>query len=204
MLTQASQSPGAVTQLLLKWRSGEEAALGQLIPLVYDELRRLARACLRRERAGSTMQTGALVHEAYLRLVKADQVDWRDRAHFFAVAAEVMRRVLVEEARKRNRLKRGGTQTRVELDQALTVTVEREVELLALDEALDWLSRFAPRKGRVVELRFFGGLTIEETAAVLGVSADTVKVDWSTARLWLAQRLNESRAGDGSTTVRED
>ncbi|MGH9940139.1 MAG: ECF-type sigma factor [Blastocatellia bacterium] len=203
MITPASQSPGAVTQLLLKWRSGEEAALGQLIPLVYGELRRLARACLRRERAGGTMQTGALVHEAYLRLVKADQVDWRDRAHFFAVAAEVMRRVLVEEARKRNRLKRGGTQTRVELDQALTVTVERELELLALDEALDWLSQFAPRKGRVVELRFFGGLTIEETAAVLGVSADTVKVDWSTARLWLARRLNESRAGDGSTTVRE-
>lgn len=204
MITPASQSPGDVTQLLLKWRSGEEAALGQLIPLVYDELRRLARACMRREHAGNTMQTGALVHEAYLRLVKADQVDWHDRAHFFAVAAQVMRRVLVEEARRRNRLKRGGKQTRVELDQALTAPVERKIELLALDEALDWLSQFAPRKRQVVELRFFGGLSIEETAAVLGVSTDTVKGDWNTARLWLAQRLNGSGAGDGSTTVRED
>jgi len=150
------------------------------------------------------MQTGALVHEAYLRLVNADQIDWHDRAHFFAVAAQVMRRVLVEEARRRNRLKRGGKQTRVDLDQALTVTVEREVEFLALDEALDWLSQFAPRKRQVVELRFFGGLSIEETAAVLGVSADTVKADWSTARLWLAQHLNGSGASDGSTTVRED
>jgi RNA polymerase sigma factor (TIGR02999 family) len=165
-----------------------------LVPLVYDELRRLARLCLRRERAGNTMQTGALVHEAYLRLVNADQVDWHDRAHFFAIAAQVMRRVLVEEARKRNRQKRGGRQTRVELDQALTVAVEREAELLALDEALDWLAQLAPRKRLVVELRFFGGLTVEETAAALSVSSDTVKSDWSTARLWLAQRLSGSDA----------
>lgn len=204
MMTPSSQSPGDVTQLLLKWRNGDKAALEELMRLVNYELRRLARACLRRERAEHTMQTGALVNEAYLRLVKADQVDWRDRAHFFAVAAEVMRRVLVEEARKRNRLKRAGTRTRVELDQALTVAVEREIELLALDEALDWLSQFAPRKRRVVELRFFGGLSVEETAAVLGVSIDTVKGDWSTARLWLAGRLNGSGAGDESTTVRED
>lgn len=194
MVTPAPQSPGEVTRLLLRWRSGEEAALGQLVPLVYDELRRLARLCLRRERAGNTMQTGALVHEAYLRLVNADQVDWHDRAHFFAIAAQVMRRVLVEEARKRNRQKRGGRQTRVELDQALTVAVEREAELLALDEALDWLAQLAPRKRLVVELRFFGGLTVEETAAALSVSSDTVKSDWSTARLWLAQRLSGSDA----------
>ncbi len=194
MVTPAPQSPGEVTRLLLRWRSGEEAALGQLVPLVYDELRRLARLCLRRERPGNTMQTVALVHEAYLRLVNADQVDWHDRAHFFAIAAQVMRRVLVEEARKRNRQKRGGRQTRVELDQALTVAVEREFELLALDEALDWLERFAPRKRLVVELRFFGGLSVEETAAALSVSSDTVKSDWSTARLWLAQRLSGSDA----------
>lgn len=194
MTTPAPQSPGEVTRLLLKWRSGEEAALDQLVPLVYDELRRLARLCLRREHAGNTMQTSSLVHEAYLRLVNADQVDWRDRAHFFAIAAQVMRRVLVEEARKRNRQKRGGRQTRVDLDQAMTVAVEREVELLALDEALDWLAQFAPRKRLVVEFRFFGGLSIEETAVALGVSSDTVKCDWSAARLWLAQRLSGSGA----------
>jgi RNA polymerase sigma factor (TIGR02999 family) len=188
------QSLGEVTQLLLRWRSGDEAALRQLVPLVYDELRRLARLCLRRERAGNTMQTSALVHEAYLRLVNADQIDWRNRAHFFAIAAQVMRRVLVEEARKRNCQKRGGKQTRVDLDQTMTVSVERGTELLALDEALDWLAQFAPRKRLVVELRFFGGLSIEETAAALNVSNDTVKSDWSTARLWLAQRLGRTNA----------
>lgn len=204
MMTPSSQSPGDVTQLLLKWRNGDKAALEELMRLVNYELRRLARACLRREHAERTMQTADLVNEAFLRLIKADQVDWRDRAHFFGVAAEAMRRVLVEEARRRKRLKRGGSRTRVDLDQALTVTVERGVELLALDEALDWLSQFDPRKCRVVELRFFGGLTVEETATALDVSVDAVKRDWSTARLWLAQRLNESGEGDGSTMVRED
>ncbi|HKQ74812.1 MAG TPA: ECF-type sigma factor [Blastocatellia bacterium] len=175
MITPSSQSPGDVTQLLLKWRNGDKTALEDLMRLVNYELRRLARACLRREYAERTMQTADLVNEAFLRLIKGDQVDWRDRAHFFAVAAEVMRRVLVEEARKRKRLKRGGSRTRVDLEQALTVTVERGVELLALDEALDWLSQFDPRKCRIVELRFFGGLTIEETATVLDVSVDAVR-----------------------------
>jgi RNA polymerase sigma factor (TIGR02999 family) len=150
------------------------------------------------------MDTKTLVHQAYLRLVKVDQVDWRDRAHFFAIAAKLMRQVLVDEARKRHRRKRGGERTRVSLDEAMTVAVGREVELLALDEALDWLTQFAPRKSQVVVLRFFGGLSIEETAAALDVAADTVKNDWNTAKLWLLHRLSGGESGDGPASVRED
>jgi RNA polymerase sigma-70 factor, ECF subfamily len=160
------------------------------MPLVYDELRRLARQCMRRERAGHTLQTTALVNEAYLRLVNSSRVDWHDRAHFFAIAAQLMRRVMVDEARRRQNQKRGGDVTRVALDEELAAAHQPEVDLLALNEALDRLAQFAPRKCRVVEMRFFAGLTIDETGAVLGVSADIVKREWRTAKLWLLNELN--------------
>lgn len=178
-----------VTQLLLEWRNGDQSALNRLMPLVYEELRRLARRCLRRERAGHTIQTTTLVHEAYLRLIDADRVEWQNRTHFFAIAAKLMRRVLVDEARKRHFKKRGGEFTRISLDDAIALSAERCSELLALDEALDRLARFATRKSQVVELRFFGGLSIEETAAALNVSSDIVKREWRTAKLWLLREL---------------
>ena len=198
-------APGNVTQLLLQWRSGDEAAFERLIPLVYGELRRLARQCLRREQAGCAIMTTTLVHEAYLRLLDASQVAWQDRAHFFAIAAQLMRRVLVEEARRRKYQKHGGELTRVALDEAAAVVAERAVEVLALDEALGKLERFAPRKCRVVELRFFGGLSIEETAVVLGVSIDIVKREWRTAKLWLLGALTGAvEAGDGANALESD
>src|SRR5262245_39299115 len=169
------QSVDDVTHLLLEWRSGDSSALDRLMPLVYDELRRLARRCLRGERAGHTMQTTTLVHEAYLRLIDADRVPWQDRAHFFAIAARLMRRVLVDEARKRQFQKRGGNLTRIVLDEAMIISPERDADLLALDEALERLARFAPRKCRVVELRFFAGLSIGEAAEALDISTDIVK-----------------------------
>lgn len=181
--------------MLLKWTQGDEAALEQLMPLVYEELRRMARQYLRRERAGHTMQTNTLVHEAYLRLIDAGQVRWQDRAHFFAIAARLMRRVLVDDARQRSFQKRGPELTRVSLDEAMVLAPQRDAEVIALDEALQRLTRFAPRKGQVVELRFFGGLSIEETAAALEISTDTVKREWRTAKLWLLHELtNESQA----------
>jgi len=186
---------GNITQLLLQWRRGDESALEQLMPLVYEELRRLARQCMRGERAGHTLQTTALVNEAYLRLVHSSRVQWQDRAHFFAIAAQLMRRVLVDEARKRRNLKRGGEFTRVQIDEIEVSTQPREFDLLALDQALNELAEFAPRKGKVVELRFFGGLSIEETALVLGISADIVKREWRTAKLWLLKELSESISG---------
>ena len=181
---------GDITGMLLQWRAGDESALDQLMPLVYDELRRLARKCMRGERAGQTLQTTALVNEAYLRMVNSSRVQWHDRSHFFAVAAQLMRRVLVDEARKRQNQKRGGEFTRIELDEALTPTHQREFDLLVLDQALDRLARFSPRKSRVVELRFFGGLSINETGVVLGVSTDIVKREWRTAKLWLLHELS--------------
>jgi RNA polymerase sigma-70 factor, ECF subfamily len=180
-----------VTQLLLKWTQGDEAALEQLMPLVYEELKRMARKYLRRERAGQTMQTTTLVHEAYLRLIDAGRVRWQDRAHFFAIAARLMRRVLVDDARKRSFQKRGPELTRISLDQAPVLAPQRDAEVIALDEALQRLTRFAPRKCQVVELRFFGGLSIEETAAALEISTDTVKREWRTAKLWLLHELSD-------------
>ena len=185
---------GNITQLLLQWRSGDESALDQLMPLVYEELRRLARQCMRGERAGNTLQTTALVNEAYLRLVNSSRVQWQDRAHFFAIASQLMRRVLVDEARRRLNLKRGGQYTRVEIDQVELKIEPRDLDLLALDDALDKLAGFAPRKAKVVELRFFAGLSIEETALVLVISTDIVKREWRTAKLWLFQELSESPA----------
>jgi RNA polymerase sigma factor (TIGR02999 family) len=187
---------GDITQLLLQWRRGDESALEQLMPLVYEELRRLARRCMRRERGGYTLQTTALVNEAYLRLVNSSRVQWQDRRHFFAITAQLMRRVLVDEARKRRNQKRGGGFTRVELDDVQISDRPRQFDLLLLNDALDRLTELAPRKAKVVELRFFGGLSIDETAGVLEVSTDIVKREWRTAKLWLLQEVCGPEAMD--------
>jgi RNA polymerase sigma factor (TIGR02999 family) len=179
-----------VTQLLLAWRDGDQSALEQLIPLVYEELRRLAHRQLRGESRSRTLQTSELVHETYLRLVDSSRVRWQNRAHFLAVAAQLMRRILVDAARARHSLKRGGDRARVELDAALTIAEAPDVDLVALDDALNVLSAVDQRRGRVVEMRFFGGLSVEETAEILEVSPDTVMRDWKVARAWLFKELN--------------
>jgi RNA polymerase sigma factor (TIGR02999 family) len=189
--------PEEITKLLLEWRGGDESALDRLMPIVYQELRRVARRCLQGER-GNTLETTGLVNEAYLRLVRSSRVQWRDRAHFFAVAAQLMRRALVDEARRRQGQKRGGERTRIALDDSVATLPERGVDLIALDEALRGLAQFAPRKSHVVEMRFFGGLTIEETAVVLDISTDIVKREWRTAKLWLLQALGGTGNGSGS------
>lgn len=186
-----------MTRLLLEWRAGDGDALEKLIPLVYRELRQVARRCLRDERNENRLRTTELVNEAYLRLVQSSRVQWRDRAHFFAVTAQLMRRVLVDEARKRLGPTRGGGMTRVALDENAAGPGERPIDVLAVDEALDRLAKFSARKARVVELRYFGGLSIEESAAVLGVSVDVVKREWRTAKLWLFRALGEARDGAG-------
>jgi len=174
--------------LLLAWRGGDEAALEQLVPLVHQELHRIARGCMRGERAGHSLQATALVNEAYLRLIGAQQVDWQNRVHFLAVSARLMRRILVDFARAKNYQKRGGGAQAVTLDEALVV-VEPGRDLIAIDEALDALAKMDERKAKVVEMRFFGGLTVEETAAALGVSPDTVMRDWRLAKAWLMREL---------------
>lgn len=181
-----------VTTLLRAWRRGDDAAFDRLTPLVYHELRRRARVYLRGERPDHTLRPTALVHEVYLRLVNVHRVDWQDRAHFFAVAARQMRRILVDSARARLYQKRGGGALRVTLDDALPVT-SRAAEIVALDDALDALAEKDERKSRVVELRFFGGLTNEEIAATLGISTDTVTRDWNMAKLWLRRELKKER-----------
>ncbi len=186
--------PHEVTELLLAWSEGDKAALDQLMPLVYAELRRLAKSYMRRERAGQTMQTTALIHEAYLRLIDADQVRLENRGHFFAAAARLMRQVLVDLARERDSLKRGAAALQVSLDEAMAVSKQRDEGLLALDEALDALAQIDPRKSRVVELRFFGGLSVEETAEALGVSVETVHRDWRLAKSWLLRRLRGGKS----------
>ena len=185
-----------ITALLLAWNRGDSAALDALVPLVYDELHRLARRAMRRERSGYTMQTTALVNEAYVRLIDARSVRWQNRAHFFAISATLMRRVLVDFARARHRAKRGGHVRQVTLDAALGVADGRDTDVLALDAALEALTTVDPRKGRVVELRFFAGLSVEETAEVLGVSTDTVTRDWKVARIWLMRELSREATGD--------
>ena len=177
-----------MTGLLLAWRGGDDAALEQLVPLVHQELHRIARGCMRGERAGHSLQATALVNEAYLRLIGAQQVDWQNRVHFLAVSARLMRRVLVDFARAKNYQKRGGGAQAVTLDEALVV-VEPGRDLIAIDEALDALAKMDERKAKVVEMRFFGGLTVEETAAALGVSPDTVMRDWRLAKAWLMREL---------------
>ncbi len=185
----AENSPKDLTALLQNWCRGEEGALEELIPLVYGELHRLAHRYMVRERPDRTLQTSALVNEAYLRLIDARRVSWQNRAHFFAVASNLMRRVLVDFARKRGYKKRGAEARKVELDEALIPSPARGADLVALDEALQALAAFDPRKAKVIELRFFGGLTPEETAEVLKVSADTVYRDWRLAKTWLFKEL---------------
>ena len=178
-----------VTQLLLAWNRGDQSALEKLIPLVHDELHRLARRYMRRERAGHTLQTTALVNEAYLRLIDADCVHWQNRAHFFAISAQLMRRILVDFARARKYARRGGGATRVSLAEAVELAGERGSDLVALDDALGALSEVDARKSRVVELRFFGGMNVQETAEVLHVSPETVMRDWKFAKVWLLREM---------------
>lgn len=179
---------GDVTALLLAWRAGDEAALARLTPLVHDELRRIARRCLRGERANHSLPATALVHEAYVRLVDAREVNWQNRSHFLAMAARLMRRVLVDVARARGRQKRGGGALQVTLTDGLRST-EQPFDVTALDSALDALAAIDPRRSQVVELRFFGGLSVAETAAVLNLSPETVMRDWKLARAWLRREL---------------
>ena len=181
-----------VTILLAELTKGDKEAASKLIPMVYDELRRLAGGYMRRERGDHTLQATALVHEAYLKLVEQHSVDWQGRAHFFGIAAQVMRRILVDHARGHLREKRGSGQQAVPLDEALVFAPEQSMELVKLDEALERLSKLDPRQGKIVELRFFGGLTVEQTADLLGISPKTVKRDWSMAKAWLHGDLKVS------------
>jgi RNA polymerase sigma factor (TIGR02999 family) len=185
-------SSATITQLLLKWRDGDQTALDKLAPQVYGELRRLAKYYLRQERPGHTLQPSDLVHEAYLRLVDEREIDWQNRAHFFGVAAVRMRHILVERARRRQAAKRGGGEYRLSLSKADRLTEKCDVNLLALDEALRRLEVLDPQKSRIVELRYFGGLTIEETAEALRISPATVKRDWSMARAWLRKEVSNT------------
>lgn len=178
-----------VNKLLLNWGQGDQAAREALIPLVYDELRRLARRYLRRERPDHTLQSAALVNEAYLRLIRQDQPQWQNRAHFFGVAAQLMRHILVDHARNRAAAKRGAGAPRLTLDPEIALPQQRDVDLVALDDALNQLAAMDQQQSRVVELRFFGGLSIEETSVVLGVSPATVKREWATARAWLQREM---------------
>ncbi len=179
---------GDMSTLLRAWSDGDRSALDRLTPIVYDELHRLARRYMRGERAGHSLQTTALVHEAYVRLVDYKGMQWQNRAHFFAVSAQVMRRILVENARRHN-LKRGGDVQHVSFEEAAVVGGNRAADLVALDDAMNELARLDPRKVQVVEMRFFGGLSVEETAEVLKISAVTVMRDWSTAKAWLYREL---------------
>jgi len=181
--------PEEVTQLLQAWRGGDQSALDRLIPLIHAELHRLAHHYMLRERLGHTLQTTALVNEAYLRLVDASQVAWQNRAHFLAISANLMRRILVDFARSRGYQKRGGNVVKVEFDEARVPSVRPGAEVIALDNALKALATFDERGAKVVELRFFGGLSEEETGEVLGVSARTVKRDWAAAKAWLQREM---------------
>ena len=181
--------PHDVTALLLAWQAGDEDALERIVPRVHDELQKIARRCMRGERRDHSLQATALLNEAYLRLVDVRQVNWRNRVHFLAMSARIMRRVLVESARARQYKRRGAGATRVSLEEALVVTDGPDPDVIALSEALDAFARIDERKSRVVELRYFGGLTVEETAEALGVSAETVARDWRLARAWLRREL---------------
>jgi len=187
-----------VSRLLLAWSKGDRGALDRLTPIVYDELHRLARRYMRRERPGHSLQTSALVNEAYLRLVDYRRMDWKDRAHFFAVSSQVMRRILVDHAR-RNNLKRGRGVERISLEEAALLEANRVTDLQMLDDAMNALARVDPRKVQVIEMRFFGGLSVEETAEVLKVSPITVKRDWNLAKSWLYREMGGG--GDGFRPV---
>jgi RNA polymerase sigma factor (TIGR02999 family) len=191
-------APQDISQLLEQSSNGNKEALDQLMPIVYEELRRLARHYMRHERAGQTLQTTALVNEAYVRLVNY-KMDWQSRAHFFAIAAQAMRRILVERARKHRAAKRGGDAQRVSFDDAATVSPQRIEEMLAVENALASLEELDPRRGRIVELRFYGGLNVEETAHVLGISSPTVKREWRAAKAWLHRSITEGMGVDSRT-----
>ena len=184
--------PQGATQLLVAWSQGEQAALDKLVPLVHTELRRLAHRHMARERPGHTLQTTCLVNEVYLRLVDVRQVGWQDRAHFFAVSSRLMRRILVDFARSRRYLKRGGGAQKVTFDEALIPSPKQSRDLVLLDDALNALERVDARKSRVVELRFFGGLSVEETAEVLKVSQETVLRDWKLSKAWLTREMSKA------------
>jgi RNA polymerase sigma-70 factor, ECF subfamily len=189
-------SPKSITELLIDWRDGDETALDKLMPLVYEELRRLARYYMRRERPGHTLQSAALVNEAYLRLVDHKGMQWQNRAHFYAVASQAMRRILVDHARSRQYLKRGGANQMVALDEAANTVQKQAADVLALDDALTDLSAIDPRKSQIVEMRYFGGMTVEETAEVLGLSPVTVMRDWSTAKAWLLRAIRTGESAE--------
>ena len=190
--TDASHDSRAdITALLGLWRAGNESALEQLMPLVQHELHKLARLIMRGERSGHTLQATALINEAYVRLVDLSRVKWQDRAHFFAISARLMRRILVDHARSRNVLKRGGQTRQIAFDEELVLPQERSSDLVALDDALEALALVDPRKSKVVELRYFGGLSIEETAEALRVSPETIGRDWRVAKAWLLRELSE-------------
>jgi RNA polymerase sigma-70 factor, ECF subfamily len=182
-------SPKQVSRLLIAWGEGDQGARDELMPLVYEELHRLAHQYMSRERPGHTLQTSALLNEAYLRLVDQKETHWRNRAHFFAIAAQMMRRILVDYARSRRYAKRGGSAHQVSLDEGLIVSEERSAEVVALDDALKALATIDERKSQIVELRFFGGLSIEETAELLHVSPGTVMRDWTLAKAWLRREI---------------
>ena len=186
------QNAEQITQLLKDWSDGNQTALDKLMPLVYDELRRQASQFLSKERANHTLQTTALIHEAYLKLIRQNQVEWQNRAHFFALASTAMRRILVDYARERHREKRGGVAENLPIDEAFQIaSKEKSVDLIALDEALNRLAKLDVRQARVVELRYFSGLTNDETAEVLGVSNATVRLDWNLAKAWLKQEISK-------------
>lgn len=187
----SNPSPHLVTQLLLDWSNGRLSALDELMPLVDRELHRLAHHYMRNEKAGHTLQTTALVNEAYLRLVDQRQVRWKNRAHFFALSAQLMRRILIDHARRRKYAKRGGDQQKISLAEETAISKDGEIDLLQLDAALSKLEEIDERKGKVVELRFFGGLSVEETAEALSVSPLTVKRDWKMAKAWLYEFLSQ-------------
>ena len=178
-----------ITTLLHEYKSGNKNVLDELFPLVYDELRKLAASRLKKERADHTLQPTALVHEAYMRLIEQHSADWQNRTHFFGLAAEMMRRILVNHAVKNNADKRFGNQTKLALDEAVSLAQEREINLILLDEALTRLAEFDPQQAKIIELRFFAGLTIEEVAEILGVSDSTVKREWRIAKAWLHQQM---------------
>jgi len=185
-----------VTQLLVAWGKGDELARDQLMSLVYEELHRLAHRYMKRESPGHTLQTSALVNEAFVRLVDQKNVRWQNRAHFFCIAAQMMRRILVDYARGRNYAKRGGGAQQISLDERLTVSEGHSAEVVGVHEALEQLAEFDPRKSQIVELRFFGGLSIEETAGVLGVSPGTVMRDWTLAKAWLRREISSVGSAD--------
>jgi len=189
-------SPGDVTSLLNKMADGDQEAAAQLVPLVYNELRQIAARCLQRERENHTLQATALVHEAYIKLTAQRSARWQNRAQFFALAAQAMRRILVDYARTQQRIRRGGKQQKVTLDEALVVSPDRTEELIAVHESLSRLEKLDPRQSHIVELRYFGGLTVEEVAEVLGVSSKTVTREWNTAKAWLYGDLRERSADD--------